>query len=60
MIADMPINNKKLLKNLLLHNQKPYDFETWHEASGREDLLYKVYINHYSGVTLPYFMARST
>ena len=24
----------KRLKNLLLHNQKAYDFETWYEASG--------------------------
>ena len=26
--------NSKTLKNLLLQNQKAYDFETWHEASG--------------------------
>ena len=30
-------------KNLLLKNQKAYDFETWHEASGNGALqsLYK-------------------
>ena len=26
--------NSKNLKNLLLQNQKAYDFEAWHEASG--------------------------
>ena len=33
----------KNLKNLLLQNQKPYDFETWHIASGTQALqsLYK-------------------
>ena len=33
----------KTLKNLLLQNQKAYDFETWHEASGNGALqsLYK-------------------
>ena len=31
----MAINSKKKknFKNLLLQNQKAYDFETWHEAS---------------------------
>ena len=30
-------------KNLLLQNQKTYDFETWHEVSGNKGLqsLYK-------------------
>ena len=38
-MAAMAINSK----NLLLQNQKAYDFETWHEASGNEVLqsLYK-------------------
>ena len=33
----------KTFKNLLLQNQKAYDFETWHEASGNGALqsLYK-------------------
>ena len=30
----MAINIKKTFKNLLLQNQKAYDFETWCEASG--------------------------
>ena len=32
-----------MAKNLLLQNQKAYDFETWHEASGNGSLqsLYK-------------------
>ena len=39
-MAAMAINSKK---NLLLQNQKAYNFETWHEASGRGALqsLYK-------------------
>ena len=38
----MAINSKNL-KNHLLQNQKAYDFETWHEASGNGALqsLYK-------------------
>ena len=41
-IAAMAINSKNL-KKFLLQNQKAYDFETWHEASGRGALqiLYK-------------------
>ena len=41
-MATMAINSKTL-KNLLLQNQKAYDFETWHEASGNGALqsLYK-------------------
>ena len=41
-MAAMAINSKNL-KNLLLQNQKFYDFETWHEASGGRALqnLYK-------------------
>ena len=32
-MAAMAINSKKKInKNLLLQNQKAYDFETWHEA----------------------------
>ena len=36
--------NSKNLKNLFLQNQKAYDFETWHEASGNGALqsLYKL------------------
>ena len=30
--------SSKNLKNLLFQNQKAYDFESWHEASGNEDL----------------------
>ena len=39
----MAINSKNLL-NLFLQNQKAYDFETWHEASGNGALqsLYKL------------------
>ena len=33
-MAAMAINSKTF-KNLLLQNQKAYDFETWHEASGK-------------------------
>ena len=44
-MAAMAINSKKkkTFKNLLLQNQKAYDFETWHEASGNGALqsLYK-------------------
>ena len=32
-MAAMALNSKNL-KNLLLQNQKAYDFETWHGASG--------------------------
>ena len=42
-MAVMAINSQKTFKNLLLQSQKAYDFETWHEASGRGALqsLYK-------------------
>ena len=42
-MAAMAINSKKPLKNLLLQNQKAYDYDTWHEASGNGALqsLYK-------------------
>ena len=49
-MAAMPIYGKNL-KKLLLQNQKSYDLETWHVASG--------YINDDPGLTLTYFMARS-
>ena len=41
-MAAMAINSETL-KNLLLQNQKAFDFETWHEALGNEALqnLYK-------------------
>ena len=43
-MAAMAINSKKIKnKNLLLQNQKAYDFETWHEALRKGGLqnLYK-------------------
>ena len=41
-MATMAIDSK-IFKNLILQNQKAYDFETWHEASGNGALqsLYK-------------------
>ena len=45
----------KTFKNLLLQNQKAYDFETWCEPS-----VNGVYINHDPMMTLTYFTARST
>ena len=41
-MTTMAINSKNF-KNLLLQNQKAYDFETWHEASRNGGLqnLYK-------------------
>ena len=41
-MAAMAINSKTF-KNLLLQNQKAFDFETWHEASGNEaqQIVYK-------------------
>ena len=41
-MAAMAINSKNF-KNLLLQNQKAYDFETWHEAltNGGLQNLYK-------------------
>ena len=35
----MAINSKITFNNLLLQNQKAYDFVTWHEASGNRALL---------------------
>ena len=49
-MAAMAINSKKTFKNLL-QNQKAYDFETWHEASGR-GALQKFYITHELGMIL--------
>ena len=46
----------KTFKNLL-QNQKSYDLETRHVASGNQ--LYRVYINDDPGLTLTYFTARS-
>ena len=42
-IVTMPINSKKNIINLLLQNQKAFDFETWPEASMNTALqsLYK-------------------
>ena len=41
-VAAMAIH-RKTFKNLLLQNQKAYDFETWYEASrnGGLQILYK-------------------
>ena len=47
----------KTFKNLLLQNQKAYDFETWHEVSGNGAL--QSLINHDPGMTLTIFTARS-
>ena len=54
-MAAMTINSKN---HLLLQNQKAYDFETWHEASGNGAL--KVCINHDPRMTLTYFTLWST
>ena len=42
-MAAMAINSKIFFKNLLLQNQKAYNFETWHEAlrNGGLQNLYK-------------------
>ena len=48
----------KFFKNLLLQNQKAYDFETWHEASGNGAL--QSCINHDLGMTLTFFKAWPT
>ena len=42
-MATMAINSNFFFKNLLLQNQKAYDFETWHEAlrNGGLQNLYK-------------------
>ena len=56
-MATIAINSKNLQKSSSLE-QKAHDFETWHEAQGIEVL--KVYINDNPGMTLTYFMARST
>ena len=42
-MAAMAINSKKTFKNLLLQNQKAFDFETWYEAvwNGALQSLYK-------------------
>ena len=57
-MAVMAKKAKTFKKTILLQNQKAYDFETWHEASGEE--LYKVYINHDPGMTFTYITTRST
>ena len=51
-MAAMPIYGKNLLQN-----QKSYDLETWHAASGTQAL--QVYINDDPGLTLTYFTTRS-
>ena len=40
----------KTFKNIFLQNQKVYDFETLHEASGNEAL--QILLNHDPGMTL--------
>ena len=55
-MAARPIYGKNL-KNPLLQNQKSYDLETWHVASGTQAL--QIYINDDPGLTLTYFTARS-
>ena len=57
-MAAMAIN-RKTFKNHLLQNQKANDFETWCEASVT-GALQKFFINYDPGMTLTYFMARST
>ena len=57
-MATMAINSKNV-ENLLLQNQKAYDFETWCETSGN-GALQSLYINHDPGMTLTYFTAMST
>ena len=42
-MAAIAINNKNLLRNILLQNQKAYDFET---QAAMILKLYKLYINH--------------
>ena len=55
-MAAIAINSKNL-KNLLLQNQKAYDFKLGMKHLGME--LYKVCINHDTGMTLTYLTARS-
>ena len=55
-MAAMPIYSKNL-KNLLLQNQKSYDLETLHVASGAQ-ALQSLY-NDDPGLTMTYFTARS-
>ena len=54
-MAAMPIHGKNL-KNLF-QNQKSYDLETWHVASGTQ--LYEVYINGDPVMTMTYSTVRS-
>ena len=49
----------KSFKNLHLQNQKSYDLETWHVASGIQALQSLYLKNDDPGLTLTYFMARS-
>ena len=50
--------SSETFKTRLRQNQKAYDFETWHEASG--NVAHNIFINHDPGITLTYFTARST
>ena len=52
--------NSKTFKTISSQKQKSYDFETKFEASGNRVTVYKVGIHHNAGMTLTYFMARST
>ena len=48
---------QKILKNLLLRNQKADDLETWNAASGARAL--SSFFNDDHGLTLTYFSART-
>ena len=54
-MAAMAINSKTFK---ILQNQKAYDFETLHEASGRT--AQESFVNYGPGMTLIYFTAMST
>ena len=55
-MAAVPIYGK-ILKNLLLRNQKADDLESWYAASGFK--YYQVCLNDDPELTLTYFTARS-
>ena len=56
-MATMPIYGKKLIKSLLLWNQKAIGFGTWNVGSGMWAL--PGYTDDESRLTFTYFMARS-
>ena len=57
-MAAMAINSKKCLKIFFFRIRRPMILKLGVKHLGME--LYKVYINHDPGMTLNYFMARST